>query len=417
MPYRWSSYIFNPKRPYFDRFINDAMLVDPHIKYGLYLIKGPIYSRSRFIVKSDNEDLRKFIIDQLTRFWLTSANIALDCLDYGYAPSEIMYRYKDGRLHFNKLEPIPPTACRPYVDDGQLTGIGFTTKRSMENMGYKWLNRPKCFWTVHNRKRNRWYGQSRLYGAHLPWYEYNAREGFRDSRQLFYYKNAFSSGTMRYPQGSTTDTNGNQIPNSDVADRLLEQKRNGSGISLPQGTTPENSWDYEPPQVSDLGAGFTEYGRDLKEEMLEGMGVAPEVARAEGTGAYAGRQVPFEAFYSMLQEIINEIITDFEEQILDFLIYSTWGGTPSDYSIEAVSINTEDQQEDKVDMLLANQQKTRQDNPLDPSQQPGAPIKEEGPKLFSYNGLVMGGNLTANSRDFYSPSTITFSTSVVRHAD
>lgn len=387
---RFASYVFNPNRPYFTRLMNQAMLVDPHIQYGLRLIKGPVYSRSRFIIKSDDERLRQFIIDQLTRFWRTSALIALEAMDYGWYGCEIMYRYHQGMLQFDKLDPASPLIVTPFVHKGTLTGIRFKTEDDDVDSGYVDLVRPKAFWVVHNRKKNRWFGESRLYGAHIPWFEYNASDGFRDSRQLFYYKNAFSSGTLYYPMGSVTNEQGQQVQNSDLADLLLERKRNGSGMALPRGASPEQSWEYQEPAVSDLGEGFISYGQDLKDEMLEGMGVPPEVAHAQETGAYAGRQVPQEAFYSMLEEITNEIITDFDDQILSFLVKQAWGYQPADYAIESLSIDTEEQTEQKVDMALANQAKTGQPNEALNALQPesGQPVEKSTPKLFSNNFIL-----------------------------
>lgn len=412
---RFASFIYNPKRPYFTRLLNEAMLVDPHIQYGLYLIKGPIYSNSRFIVKSENEELRQFIIDQLTRFWRTSAQIALESMDYGWYGCEIMYRYHEGRLQFDYLDPASPLIVRPFVDKGVLSAVSFESDNQATGGNINLLP-PKAFWTVHNRKKNRWFGQSRLYGSHIPWVEYNGNEGYRDSRQLHYYKNAFSSGTLYYPEGSTIDTQGRVIPNSDTADLILERKRNGSAMSLPRGGTPEQSWEYVEPTATDLGEGFIQYGRDLKEEMLEGLGVPPEVARAEGTGAYAGRQVPFEAFYSMLEEITNEIITDFDSQILQFLVKACWGNQPADYSIESLSIDTEDQTQDKANLALANQDKKMPDE-VNPLMESGQPIQEQ-PKLFSMNylsdGLVYGADLRDPRHPF--EGRVRFRTHLLRHS-
>lgn len=417
-----SAHYYNPKRPYFTVFLNQAMLVDPRIQYGLYLIKGPIYSRSRFIVKTDNEQLRTFIVDQLTRFWRNSAMLAMECLDFGWYGCEIMYRYNNGLVQFDRLEPAFQLGVSPYVHMGHLTGLRFRTDGSdfrtqPQDHGFLYVNRPKCFWAVHNRKKSRWFGQSRLYGSHIPWNEYNAREGFRDCRQLFYYKCAFNAGKLYYPHGSVVDAMGNVQNNSDVAGRIMELYRTGSTLTIPRTGNKEADWAHEDPQTFDLGDGFRMYGEDLKQEMLEGMGVPPEVAAADGTGALAGRQVPFEAFYSMLEEISNEVITDFDDQILQFLIKNAFGAQPADYSIESLAINTEEQTQEKTNWALANQDKMPAKADGKTPNPSGQPIENTQPSLYSLTtlNLVRGTSLT-KPEEFYDPDRILFGTGIIRNA-
>lgn len=55
------------------------------------------------------------------------------------------------------------------------------------------------------------------------------------------------------------------------------------------------------------------------------MGIPPEIARAEGTGAYAGRFVPQQAFYSTLQSMLQWLIGDADEQIFRRLVIHNFG--------------------------------------------------------------------------------------------
>jgi hypothetical protein len=331
---QYGQFLYNRKRPIFTSLLAQAMLADPHVKFGLSLIKGPVLAGSRFIVKCEREDQRQFIINQITRFWTRSARLALRYMHYGWYGTEVMYKIDGGMLTFEGLRNLNPLDGEPVILDGRLVGIQARLAGSQAT----YIPCPKAFWTVHARENHRWYGQSRLYGAHLPWYEFNAPEGFRDSRRLFFYKNAFDGGVIRYPQGAATDIDGRREDNRIVAERLLAAYRNGAGMSLPTSPDPSKSWDWERPQAQDISASFSEYGRDLRDEIWEALGVPPEIAKAQGTGAYAGRQIPQEAFYSLLQEVDQDLISDFEEQILTPLVEINYGDSYCPYEIECFGL-------------------------------------------------------------------------------
>lgn len=333
--YRYGSLLYNRKRPVFTRILAQAMLADPHVQFGLYLIKGPILSGSRFFIQCDDASQKKFLVEQITRFWTRYAKYGLRSLHYGWYGAEVMYRLQEGLLHFDALVNLDPNSVRPHIKDGGLTGMSV---RINSAEGDIYLPIPKSFWTVHAREANRWWGQSRLYGAHIPWFEYNAPEGFRDSRRLFFYKNAFDGGVIRFPWGVTVTPQGDRIDNRDLANQLLDMHRNGSGLAIPHSPDETKNWDWERPQSQDISASYTEYGHDLRDEIWEGLGVPPEIAKAQGTGAYAGRQIPQEAFYSLLQEIVQDLMTDFDEQVLRPLCALNFGDGHCRYDIECFGL-------------------------------------------------------------------------------
>lgn len=336
---RMGAWVYNQKRPIFTTYMAQAMMDDPHVQFGLRLIKGPILSSSRFRVVCENEEVRQFIVKQITRFWTRAAKYALRSMEYGWYGTEVMYRMEAMQLVFDRFRNIDPLSVRPWIKDGCLTGINVNLNNHRANSSSRvYVSNPKCFWTVHARETHRWFGRSRLYGPHIPWYEYNATDGFRDSRNLYFYKCAFDSGILRYPLGSSTKPDGTIVDNRQIAQETIDIKRNGSGLALPQSASPEKNWDWEPPTSIDLAQSFKEYGQDLKEEMWEGLGVPGEVAQAEGTGAYAGRQIPQEAFYSLLQEIVQDVITDFDEQILKPLLAINFGEFHVPYEIECFGL-------------------------------------------------------------------------------
>lgn len=331
------AHLYNSKRPIFTRLMAQAMAVDPHIKFGLKLIRGPITSGARFYTQCDNQDIKEFINKQITNFWNRGLKYALRSMEHGWYGTEVMYRMEDMQLNFDRLQNIDPLSAKPITMDNQLVGIEVRLNRSGETLP-TFVGAPKCFWTVHAREVNRWYGQSRLYGAHIPWYEYNAPEGFRDSRALYFHKCAFNGGVLYYPEGAYTTPEGIVVPNEQTAQRIMNNFRNGSDLVIPKTNNPEQNWEYVPPVSNDISESFLRYGGELKIEMLEALGVPSEVVLAEGTGAYAGRQIPQEAFYSLLQEIVQDIITDFDEQILSPLVAINFGEHHCPYTIECFGL-------------------------------------------------------------------------------
>ena len=66
--------------------------------------------------------------------------------------------------------------------------------------------------------------------------------------------------------------------------------------------------------------------------------------KAEGTGAYAGRRIPMEAFYAMLQEILFWLITDVDQQVLRQLVAVNFG-PQLEYEIVPFGLVTPSQEE------------------------------------------------------------------------
>ena len=73
-----------------------------------------------------------------------------------------------------------------------------------------------------------------------------------------------------------------------------------------------------------------EYGASLKEELFEGMGIPPEIFESggQGFGSATGRQIPEEAFFAVLQEMVGWLIQDADDQIFRHLVQMNFGEVP-----------------------------------------------------------------------------------------
>lgn len=344
-------------QPLFMRYFIPAMLRDPEIWYGLEMLRGPIISKAKYKVVSPEPEVQAFVERQIKRFWTRGIQLSLSALAYGFIGLETVYDYNKrlGCIEFKGFKYIHPNDARPVLVEGALVGMVVKRMRhqlSRSNPLYKalttdatwspenvmYLGMPKIFWAVHDQKTHRWFGRSRLEGSFLPWYECWQPQGYRSIRHGWFYRHCYDSGVMKYPPGATQDEDGNEIPNVVIATEMLDRRETGAGVAI------ENSvdgsaigWDYIPPTSNQVPEGLFDYGESLRDEKWEGMGVPPEVAKAESTGSFAGRRVPQQAFYSFLQEIANEQMFDFDEQCLRFITRLNYG-PDADYDIEPVSI-------------------------------------------------------------------------------
>ena len=333
-------------RPFFSMQIIRDMLTDPRIIFGLWLIKGPIIANARFEIDTDNDELGEFIDRNLTRFWKNSAARALKAIEWGYSGSEVIYRMHDNKIHFDILKDFDSPDVRVITVNGNVKGMTVRNVRSGEalmNNGI-YIGGPKKFWHVVAREKHPWYGQSRLFGAHVPWWEQWSDGGYRDGRRLWFYKNAFEGGSMYHPPGSSRLPNGQLVLNKDLAREIIEKKRTGGVMTFSNATSGEGmrQGEYIPPSPASVPAGLLEYGDALRFEILEGMGIPNEVIESsgeEGFGSASGRQVPKMAFFSILQELILWLVADFDEQVLRPVIGLNYGASQMDnYEIDVLPI-------------------------------------------------------------------------------
>jgi hypothetical protein len=340
-------FYLNPHKPIFARFWIPIMMNDPHIWYGMELLKGPIISKAKYIVNSENPEVAEYVDRQIKNFWRKGIITALDCLTWGYSGSEVLYEYNQftGTIDFKNLKYLHPRDVKAITNEGEFAGVQIRNVRGSYRPNT--LNSKKVFWTVHDRKSNRWYGRSRLQGAFEPWWETSQPKGYRSIRHLWFYRHAFSGGVLYYPDGTTQDPDtGEEVANALIAQEMLDRKETGSSLALPNRTGDNRDWEWEDAKSSQVPEGLLDYGDILRDEMWEGIGVPPEVAKNEGTGSFAGRRVPQQAFYSYLQEIANNIINDFEEQVLRGVLVPLVFGEGAQFTIEPVSILQTLQQEE-----------------------------------------------------------------------
>lgn len=315
------SFIINPNRPRFTRALIPLMKRDPRLRLGVSLKKGPIIQNVQFQVEGSSPYITDWATEQLEIFRLNGMGSALDSYWWGWSTHEIIYR-KDfsGNWSYSHLDRIDVSDAKAVHVNGVLKGMNVyrVTKPTVEDK-YTFVPLPKCLWTVHQRVENKWFGLPAIYGSFEPWWETWCQKGFRDTRALWFFKNAFSGPMVYYPTGSTpvaTTQNGEpvMVANKQLADEIYDKIQTGSGASIPCAPDGNNaSWRIERGESSPIPDGLMDYGVNLANEKLEGMGVFPEIVSADGAGAYSGRSIPMQGFMAIEQEDANEVVQAFTD--------------------------------------------------------------------------------------------------------
>lgn len=343
--------VLDYNQPLFFRYYIPAMERDPHLVYGIKMLRAPILTKAKYEVTSDMPEVQDFVDKQIKRFWAVGLPLSLTSMEWGFNGAEVIYRWKKKTqlLEFDKLRFLRPHDVTPVVRNGSLQGILIRRIRDPGNNSpnqEKFLKLPKVLWSVHEKRHDRWFGKSVYEGAFIPWYETWQPKGFRNIRHLAMYKYSFDGGCVKYPEGATQDPiTGENIPNVLIAEQMADRREAGATLVLPSLNQEYGGWEYEPAAGMTIPEGLFQYGDDLRNEKWEGIGVPPEIVQDESGGSFAGRRVPQQGFYSAIQEKSDEQLFDFDEQVLRYLVRLNFG-PDADYDVEAVPIIQTLQQEE-----------------------------------------------------------------------
>jgi len=330
------------RRPPFSPRWIPLMMSDSRIQFGLRLIKGPILASSRFWIddpdssSGKNSEVKDFCIKNIVQFWRWSAVKALRAVEWGYSGSEAMFNVRDDNVCFESLRSLHAKDTRLLTVDGEKIGINVSNVKGRRGRVY--LGGPKGFWHTQNREDHPYYGLSQLFGAFQPYLEFYSDGGAKDIRRLYYHKYAFSGEKGYYPVGDDPTTGGGpgSRSNRDTMRNILEKRRSGAPVFFPglyddQGN---RKWVIEDAQPGPGNADILEYHRDLKTEIFEGMGIPSEIIEAATVGSgWSGRSIPQAAFFSILQDMVNWLIFDFDTQILRPLVTLNFGIKDPQYQI------------------------------------------------------------------------------------
>jgi hypothetical protein len=327
----------------------DMMRVDYQVALGLAIKQAPL-QRIKFAVTGNRKDICHFVGNQIKKIWSISAQDIFDSMIYGSMFGETVYERNKltGMLEFVKIRPLHPQDCRILQIHGAKVGI-----RVVHGMRYGKSNSqrvdmmfPRGFHHPNKARFGSIAGVSDLEGAYPPWYEKCVRDGARDMRLQWFYRNAYNGGVLYYPEGNTKYPDGTTVSNHDVARQILERVKTGSAVALPriEGTA---GWEYSPPSANGGPVGEMEgYIASLDRSITRGMGIPDDILSADGIGGYAGRNVPLQAFFTSLEKQASAAVVSVVDQIVRPLCRANYGsGTFSVQDVRLAVYSEEEQQQ------------------------------------------------------------------------
>lgn len=335
-----------------------TMLRDPRINYGMKLIKGPIKTFTLFLpekdandplvqqtiredgvqfvytVESDSDEVSKYVLETLNAFWSNGLDEYLTNLDWGYSCNQVICTLEDEgdkrSLQYSHLIWYHPLHSRPLIIEGTSRIVGAKISKIDGVQREITLYGPKVLWGVHRKSIHSLYGQSLLYDCFTSFHEQWAPYGARDIRRTWFHKNSYDGGEVRFPIGQYKDLAGNVMDNRDIALDILAKMKTGGGRAIPS-TLDQNgkpAWEYIPPQANATPQGLMEYPEALRIEILEGLGIPPEVVESSssnGMGSATGRKVPMSVYYSTLSRTSDNAVYTFDMQVIKYLVKIRFG--------------------------------------------------------------------------------------------
>lgn len=304
---------------------------DPQCLMGLNIIQAPLHG-AKLKAVANHPDVESFVDKMIHRVWQRALRNIVKADEYGHAAGELEYRVEKGRYQFHQLHPFHPIDARPLRNTRtrEITGIRIRNIQGKTSAQAD-LSYPNAFWVANDPQYGQPYGQSRLAGAFSPWMEKSGKHGALDIRRLWFLKNAYNGGTLRYPDGFTEVSPGKQVSNQDLAREILEKLETGGILVLPNTRigidgTGEYLWQYEAPKVN--GGALTdilEYPDVLDKAINTGMGIPNELLEAGVRGSWSGRAVPAQMFFTSLDSWIAAIIDAICRLIIKPLVRVNFG--------------------------------------------------------------------------------------------
>jgi len=386
-----------------------AMLMDEGIRLNFSTRAAPIYGLQfgweengawKEGVKCKDAAVAQFIYRQLQRIWKTYLPGILRSQIWGWSAGEVCLKLSEdtGLVEINDMLPRHPMDCKLLKRGCERYGI----QVARLDGGTINLPFPYAWFSSYGAEDGEDYGVSAAYGAYSPWADKWFDGGAKDVRRLFMHKDAYGGVDIAYPPGETyLDSQANPVPNRDIARQISEQIRTGGSTQRPNEYDENGNpkWEINRATVTSNPQHILDYPKDLDTEIRHGMEIPDDVINSGTTGAWNGKAIPMQSFYSSLDGWATTLLRDLCVQIIDHLLVLNFG-KKHEYETPFKSLGKqamEDQETDK------EQSGMPQDSPNFGVSQPNI-FQRSNPETSSQQPVKMSlvdqvgsGELTAES--------------------
>ncbi len=317
-----------------------AMLWEPTIRLGLAMRAAPIQGLEWAYqdgqdwipgVRCKDPEVAAWILKQLRAIWMRDLpRMMLDQV-WGWCGGEIVWGLNEsGKLDVKSILTRHASDVRALEQNGQVVGVRFR-RVPQTSVGHIDLPLGKAYWHPFMPEDGSHYGYGILRGAYSPWADKWLDGGGLDVRRLFMHKDAYGGATVGYPPGmmeiAQPDGTVLSVPNRDIARQMAEQIKAGGVVVMPNQYDQNGKpmWTLERAVVASNPGHILAYPKDSDVEMLRGIEIPDDVLTSEATGAWAGKAVPMQAFYSGLTRWGTSIVGAVQRSAIETGIMLNWG--------------------------------------------------------------------------------------------
>jgi len=327
--------------PPFDLNTAELMRFDPQVRIGIGARDG-ILMQAEIDVAGPHADEVRFVRDQWSRIWHTSAGILLKAKLYGFLPCEVMYREiyggpLDGLIGFDRLEPRHPRDARPLVRKGRIAGFAL---RLADERTVRVLT-PKALLATFGAEFGNPYGCALLERAYPAWHEKWMDGGAKKLLRLRMVKDAYIGDIFWFPPDTEAELpNGQTILWRDYAREIVDARTSGGAMTLPLllDAGGNRLLDYTPPQSTGGMTQIFNWKKDVDMDIWKALEVPPEVIEAFQRGSgFSGRTIPLLICVAAVQMELNELVAAVDRDILRPIAQLNFGRPPQ-YDIHPRSL-------------------------------------------------------------------------------
>lgn len=311
----------------------ELMLLHPCVVAPYLYYKSAIAS-VKFRIKASSSAVGEFALAELQKFWTRCLGAVQDSYDYGWIGGELSYEYQKGLLGLYNLETFHPLDCWALTVEDNYVGV--SVQNIVGSGGKQSLWGPgeypaKGFWFAHNRRWDRYYGRSQLYGAWRPWRRLGYRDGAEEVIDGGVYRFAYRGPIMYYPARAFARADGTGVDHDAAqskAREFVENAKAGASVALPnlRDENGNREWEIDWPDHAINVSSLVEYAKYLEAQVSLGIGVPMELLQASDTGSgWSGRKVPMIGFYQTHKRNAQAKVTAWKGQVGNPLVAWNFG--------------------------------------------------------------------------------------------